>query len=88
MELESKPRPLLFHLAAKPERHGSLLRKYLTEGEDPECIDKISIENRTCDGFSSCLRGLSDRKGRIRIISARKAKNEEINEYYRDYDVR
>lgn len=30
----------------------------------------------------------TDRVGKIRIISVRKAKEEEIDEYYRDYDAR
>ena len=30
----------------------------------------------------------TDRNGRIRIISVRKAEKEEIDEYYRDYDSR
>ena len=30
----------------------------------------------------------TDRNGRIRIISVRKAEKEEIDEYYRDYDAR
>ena len=49
--------------------------------------ERIDIIGRVKDSLL-VFRVYTDRMGKIRIISVRKAKKEEIDEYYRDYDAR
>lgn len=55
-------------------------REHSTDSEDRykviELVDKVLVVIYT------------ERKEAIRLISARKAQQEEINEYYRNYDLR
>ncbi len=81
------------------KKHGIGFREALPAFLDPKRIEQIDREHSTLEEERVDIIGrvkdsllvfgvYTDRKSRIRIISVRKAKREEINEYYRDYDAR
>lgn len=80
-------------------KHGIGFRDALPAFLDPKRIERIDELHSTLEeervNIIGRIRGSllvfgvhTDRNGRIRIISVRKAKREEIDEYYRDYDSR
>ena len=81
------------------KKHGIGFREALPAFLDPKRIERIDREHSTLEEERVDIIGrvkdsllvfgvYTDRNSRIRIISVRKAKMEEINEYYRDYDAR
>ena len=81
------------------KKHGIGFREALPAFLDPKRIEQIDREHSTLEEERVDIIGrvkdsllvfgvYTDRNSRIRIISVRKAKREEINEYYRDYDAR
>lgn len=80
-------------------KHGLSFSEILPVFLDPKRLEYVDLEHSTWDEeridvigrvkdvlFVFCV--YTDRENRIRIISARKANKEEIDEYYRDYDAR
>ena len=81
------------------KKHGIGFCEALPAFLDPKRIERVdemhsSLEEERIDIIGRVkdsllvFRVYTDRMGKIRIISVRKAKEEEIDEYYRDYDVR
>ena len=81
------------------KKHGIGFAEVLPAFLDPKRLEWIDVAHSTQEeeridiigraGSSLFVFGVyTDRNECIRIISARKAKKEEIDEYYRDYDTR
>ena len=81
------------------KNHGISFREALPAFLDPKRLEWIDEKHSTLEEERVDIIGrvngslfvfgvYTDRNGRIRIISVRKAKKEEIDEYYRDYDAR